>query len=143
MVGLIVTGHGHFVTGLTSSVDLIAGPQQHYVAVDFDGNGTEKLEADLAAAFETLKDCSGIIVFSDLAGGSPFKTAAVLAAGNNKIKVLAGTNLSMLCEISMARTMIDDLDMLVSSALSVGKDGVQQFEMPALNNGPEDGCDGI
>lgn len=143
MVGLIVTGHGHFATGLTSSVDLIAGPQQNYVAVDFDGNGTEKLEADLAAAFETLKDCSGIIVFSDLAGGSPFKTAAVLAAGNNKIKVLAGTNLSMLCEISMARTMIDDLDMLVSSALSVGKDGVQQFEMPALNNGPEDGCDGI
>ena len=143
MVGLIVTGHGHFATGLTSSVDLIAGPQQNYVAVDFDGNGTEKLEADLAAAFETLKDCSGIIVFSDLAGGSPFKAAAVLAAGNNKIKVLAGTNLSMLCEISMARTMIDDLDMLVSSALSVGKDGVQQFEMPALNNGPEDGCDGI
>ena len=143
MVGLIVTGHGHFATGLTSSVDLIAGPQPSYVAVDFDGNGTEKLEADLAAAFETLKDCSGIIVFSDLAGGSPFKTAAVLAAGNNKIKVLAGTNLSMLCEISMARTMIDDLDMLVSSALSVGKDGVQQFEMPALNNGPEDGCDGI
>ena len=143
MVGLIVTGHGHFATGLTSSVDLIAGPQQNYVAVDFDGNGTEKLEADLAAAFETLKDGSGIIVFSDLAGGSPFKTAAVLAAGNNKIKVLAGTNLSMLCEISMARTMIDDLDMLVSRALSVGKDGVQQFEMPALNNGPEDGCDGI
>ena len=143
MVGLIVTGHGHFATGLTSSVDLIAGPQQNYVAVDFDGNGTEKLEADLAAAFETLKDCSGIIVFSDLAGGSPFKTAAVLAAVNNKIKFLAGTNLSMLCEISMARTMIDDLDMLVSSALSVGKDGVQQFEMPALNNGPEDGCDGI
>ena len=27
MVGLIVTGHGHFATGLTSSVDLIAGPQ--------------------------------------------------------------------------------------------------------------------
>lgn len=143
MVGLIVTGHGHFATGLTSSVDLIAGPQPSYVAVDFDGNGTEKLERDLAAALESLKDCSGIIVFSDLAGGSPFKTAAVLAAGNAKVKVLAGTNLSMLCEISMARTMIDDLDMLVSSALSVGKDGIQQFEMPVINNGPADDCDGI
>ena len=49
----------------------------------------------------------------------------------------------MLCEISMARTMIDDLDMLVSSALSVGKDGIQQFEMPVINNGPADDCDGI
>ena len=136
MVGLIVTGHGHFATGLTSSVDLIAGPQPNYVAVDFDGNGTEKLEAD-------LKDCSGIIVFSDLAGGSPFKTAALISAGNDKVRVLAGTNLSMLCEISMARTMIDDLEMLVSSAISVGKDGVQMFEMPVINNGPADGDDGI
>ncbi|MCI6701629.1 MAG: PTS fructose transporter subunit IIA, partial [Erysipelotrichaceae bacterium] len=113
------------------------------VAVDFDGNGTEKLEADLKAAFETLKDCSGIIVFSDLAGGSPFKTAALISAGNDKVRVLAGTNLSMLCEISMARTMIDDLEMLVSSAISVGKDGVQMFEMPVINNGPADGDDGI
>ena len=49
----------------------------------------------------------------------------------------------MLCEIAMARTMIDDLEMLVSSAISVGKDGVQLFEMPVINNGPDDGCDGI
>lgn len=143
MIGLVVTGHGHFGTGLTSSVDLIAGPQKDYVAVDFDGNGTDKLEADLTAAYETLKDCEGIIVFSDLAGGSPFRTAALLAAGNPKVKVVAGTNLAMLCEISMARTMINDLDMLVSSALSVGKDGIQEFVMPELDNGPADGEDGI
>ena len=49
----------------------------------------------------------------------------------------------MLCEISMARTMIDDLEMLVASAISVGKDGVQMFEMPVINNGPADGDDGI
>ena len=37
MIGLIVTGHGKFGTGLTTSVELVAGPQQNYVAVDFDG----------------------------------------------------------------------------------------------------------
>lgn len=143
MIGLVVTGHGHFATGLTSSVDLIAGPQKDYVAVDFDGEGTDKLEADLKAAYETLKDCEGIIVFSDLAGGSPFRTAALQAQGLANVKVLAGTNLAMLCEIAMARTMINDLDMLVSSALNVGKDGVQEFVMPTLNNAPAEGEDGI
>ena len=143
MIGLIVTGHGHFATGLTSSIDLIAGPQDNYVAVDFDGEGTEKLENDLKAAVEKLSDCEGIIVFSDLAGGSPFKTAAIVTAGNLNVKVIAGTNLPMLCEIAMARTMIEDLDMLVSSALNVGKDGVQLFEMPEIaDEEPEDG-DGI
>ena len=130
MIGLIVTGHGHFATGLTSSIDLIAGPQDNYVAVDFDGE-------------EKLSGCEGIIVFSDLAGGSPFKTAAIVSAGNPNVKVIAGTNLPMLCEIAMARTMIEDLDMLVSSALNVGKDGVQLFEMPEITDEePEDG-DGI
>ena len=143
MIGLIVTGHGHFATGLTSSIDLIAGPQDNYVAVDFDGEGTEKLENDLKAAIEKLSGCEGIIVFSDLAGCSPFKTAAIVTAGNPNVKVIAGTNLPMLCEIAMARTMIEDLDMLVSSALNVGKDGVQLFEMPEIaDEEPEDG-DGI
>ena len=52
MIGLIVTGHGHFATGLTSSIDLIAGPQDNYVAVDFDGEGTEKLENDLKSIMQ-------------------------------------------------------------------------------------------
>ena len=99
MIGLIVTGHGHFATGLTSSIDLIAGPQDNYVAVDFDGEGTEKLENDLKAAIEKLSGCEGIIVFSDLAGGSPFKTAAIVTAGNPNVKVIAGTNLLNLFRI--------------------------------------------
>lgn len=143
MIGLIVTGHGHFATGLTSSIDLIAGPQENYVAVDFDGEGTDKLEADLKAAVEKLSNCDGIIVFSDLAGGSPFKTAVLVTSTNEKVKVLAGTNLPMLCEIAMARTMIDDLGTLVSSALNTGKDGVIQFEMPPVDDEPSLDDEGI
>ncbi len=143
MIGLIVTGHGHFATGLTSSIDLIAGPQENYVAVDFDGEGTDKLEADLKAAVEKLSNCNGIIVFSDLAGGSPFKTAVLVTSECTNVKVLAGTNLPMLCEIAMARTMIDDLDTLVSSALNTGKDGVVQFEMPPVDDEPSLDDEGI
>ena len=36
MIGLIVTGHGHFATGLTTSLNLIAGDAKEYVAVDFE-----------------------------------------------------------------------------------------------------------
>lgn len=143
MIGLIVTGHGHFASAITSSIRLIAGDQPNYFAVDFDGEGTSKLENDLKAAIDKLKDNSGIIIFSDLAGGSPFKTAVTLANGNPNIRVLCGTNLPMLCEIAMARTMIDDLDTLVTTAINVGKEGVQEFEMPEIHNGPAEGEDGI
>lgn len=143
MIGLIVTGHGNFASGITSSIDLIAGKQNDYVAVDFDGEGTDKLENDLKTALEKLSACDGIIIFCDLAGGSPFKTAVVLTASNSKVKVIAGTNLPMLCEISMARTMINDLDVLVSSALIVGKDNIQLFEIQNTSNDETSDEDGI
>ena len=143
MIGLIVTGHGHFATGLTSSLELIAGKQDNYVAVDFDGEGTEKITKDLNSAMDSLKGCDGIIVFSDLLGGCPFKTAVTLSQDRKNVKVIAGTNLSMLCEISLSRNMINDIEALVSSTLSVGKDGIQQFELPAFTNGPKEGEDGI
>jgi hypothetical protein len=45
----------------------------------------------------------------------------------------------MLCEIAMARTMIDDLDALVSTALSIGKDGIEEFILPAIDDEPSEG----
>ena len=35
MIGLIVTGHANFGSGMTSSVNLIAGEQEAYRYVDF------------------------------------------------------------------------------------------------------------
>ena len=35
MIGLIVTGHGNFATGITSSLRLIVGEISDYEAVDF------------------------------------------------------------------------------------------------------------
>ena len=129
MIGLIVTGHGNFGSGITSSIELIAGPQEDYIAVDFDVEGTEKLENDLKSAIDRLSHCEGIIIFSDLAGGSPFKTAVLLTMDNPKIKVISGTNLPMLCEIALSRMANNDIENLVSQALEVGKDGVKLFEL--------------
>ena len=81
MIGIVVTGHGHFASGLTSSVELIGGKPEHYHAVDFvQEDSTDDLEKKLEAAFASLKDCTdGILVFTDLVGGSPFKVSVELA----------------------------------------------------------------
>lgn len=38
MLGIILTGHGHFATGLQSSIELIAGEQEKFIAINFEGN---------------------------------------------------------------------------------------------------------
>ncbi|MEG0699762.1 MAG: PTS galactosamine/N-acetylgalactosamine transporter subunit IIA [Erysipelotrichaceae bacterium] len=142
MIGIIVCGHGNFGTGLTSSLNLIAGVQQDYVAVDFvQQDSVEDLEKKLVTAFNSLSDCDGILVMSDLAGGSPFKTAVTVAQSYKNIQVLAGTNLGMIIEISMARTMVNDLSSLVDMAINVGKDQVMKYEFKPVTY--EESDDGI
>ena len=55
MIGLIVTGHGNFGSGLTSSLNLIAGEQENYQYVDFTKE-VDELRDDLNKAMDALKD---------------------------------------------------------------------------------------
>lgn len=130
MIGLIITGHGNFGSGLTSSVKLIGGEQKNYEAVDFLAEySTDDLDRELRKAMDNLKDCEGIIVMADLPGGSPFKTAVIAGQDYKDVRVIAGTNLPMICEIAMARTFVEDIDSLVDMAINTGKDQIVKFEM--------------
>ena len=78
MVNIIVTGHGNFASGVLSSMNLIAGEQEGVVGVDFlETDSTSDLEEKIKSAIEGLSD--EILILSDLAGGSPFKTGVVLS----------------------------------------------------------------
>ena len=141
MIGVLVTGHGNFASGLTSSLKLIAGDPENYVAVDFLSEySVEDLERELTKAFDELKDCEGILVLSDLGGGSPFKTAVTIGYPKGNVEVLAGTNLPMMIEVNMARKFIEDLGALTDMAMNTGKDQVVRYEfVPVKQEIPEDG----
>ena len=143
MIGLIVTGHGHFATGLTTSLNLIAGDAKDYVAVDFEATeSTDDLAKKLTDAMDSLKDCEGIIVLSDLAGGSPFKTAVEIGFPRGNVEVVAGTNLGMLVEINLTRTFSEDVHALAESACNVGKDQVMRYVFQHIQQN-DDLSDGI
>ena len=129
MIGLLVTGHANFGTGITSSVNLIAGEQEAYKAVDFlPTYSTEDLTREITKALDELKDCEGVIIFTDLMGGTPFNVSAQVGHGKENIRIVAGTNLPMLVEIVMSRKFMDNLDELVDSVLETGKEQVTKYE---------------
>ena len=129
MIGLLVTGHANFGSGMTSSVNLIAGEQEAYRYVDFlPTYSTEDLTRELTKALEELKDCEGVIIFTDLMGGTPFNVSAQIGHGKENIRIVAGTNLPMIVEIVMSRKFMDDLDGLVDSVLETGKEQVTKYE---------------
>ena len=132
MVGILVTGHGHYATGLGSSLKLITGLTENIELVDFEeGHSIEVLTDNLNKALDNLKECDGVLVLSDLAGGSPFKTAVECkyARPDQVVEVIAGTNLPMLIE---GATMMDGYDSpleLAEELIPTGKDYIIRFEL--------------
>ena len=99
MIGLIVTGHGHFADGIHTSAQMIAGESEYVRYINFEeGMTIEQLADKLNAAYDELLSCDGVVVLADLPGGSPFKTAVEckFARPEQKIEVIAGTNLPMI-----------------------------------------------
>lgn len=127
MIGVIVTGHGNFATGLLSSLELIAGTQENLIGIDFTADdNTETLEVKIKEAIETLGN--EVIVLSDLVGGSPFKVSALLGQQlqEKKIGVVAGTNLGMVLEVALCRDGMEVAD-LVDFAVNSGVNAVKPF----------------
>ena len=134
MLGLLVTGHGHFATGLNSSLELIAGAQPNVALVDFEADhSVETLKENLTKAFDALKEYDGVLVLSDLPGGSPFKTAVELKfeRPDQAIEVIAGTNLPLLIASSTMTAVFESPLDLAEAMMPEGKDSIIRFELAA------------
>ena len=144
MIGIVVTGHGLFAEGMHSSAVMIAGENENIKYVCFkDGMGLEELAEKLNAAYTELAGCDGIVVLSDLPGGSPFKTAVEcsMAHPDKKIVVLAGTNLPMIITASTMLSFETDAQALSDELMFEGKDNVVRFELAVREEAEEE--DGI
>lgn len=118
MIGIIVTGHGNFASGIASSIEVIAGKQDKFEAVDFPiGSTNTDLATQLQAAVERL-DCSDIIFCTDIAGGTPFNQSVIISTHLSNSKVISGTNVPVLLEALFSRanqTAVSMAEILVDS----------------------------
>ena len=132
MVGIIVTGHGYFATGLGSALQLITGITENVELVDFEMDySTEVLKGNINAAIDRLSHCKGILILCDLAGGSPFNNAVMCKVERSeyKIEVIAGTNLSMLIEGASMMAAFEEPAEMVEALTDTGKDYILHYEM--------------
>ena len=128
MIGIILLGHNKFGSGLKSSMELIVGEQDYVSAIDFlPEYGTEILDKRISEELVKLENCSEIIIFTDLMGGSPFNRAmtASISSHKNNIHVISGSNLPMVIEAVMSRDGNKDIQSFISNIMNTGKDGIK------------------
>lgn len=124
MLGIILTGHGGFASGMEKAMKQILGEQSRFKAIDFsEESSTAQLTAQLEDAVSELGPQAEVVFLTDLLGGTPFRVASTLAMQQPGREVLTGTNLQLLLEMIMEREELSSEEFRIH-ALECGHRGL-------------------
>ncbi|ERI06579.1 PTS sugar transporter subunit IIA [Atopobium sp. oral taxon 810] len=129
MIGILICGHGHFATGILSSLELIMGKQEDIWAIDFPCHSSKaELEDTYDCVLASMADCEHVIIFTDLFAGSPFNVAMEhTLADPERISLYFGLNLGMLIDTVNHRMLGETFEQIDGVIVETGKQQVGKF----------------
>ncbi|HEX2256592.1 MAG TPA: PTS sugar transporter subunit IIA [Afifellaceae bacterium] len=103
MIGLVLVTHGQLATEFRAALEHVVGQQEALETVSIGPeDDMEERRRDIMSAVDRVNDGSGVILLTDMFGGTPSNLAiSVMEAG--RIEVLAGVNLPMLIKLASVR----------------------------------------
>ncbi|EPA8652436.1 PTS galactosamine/N-acetylgalactosamine transporter subunit IIA [Photobacterium damselae] len=133
MIGIVVSGHIHFASGVASAVRAIAGEQEQMCYVDFvETMSTDELELALRQAAQEVDSGDGVLFLTDIPGGSPANRALAILMDTPNVELIGGANLPMIANAAFERDGVE-LKELVEILLEIGgscmQDMRKQLEM--------------
>lgn len=122
MIGLVLVTHGRLASEFVVAMEHVVGPQERVEAVCIGPeDDMEARREDIAKAIAKVDEGGGVIILTDLFGGTPSNLAiSLLKAG--EIEVIAGINLPMLIRLESARKVMD-----VRQAVAAAREAGQKY----------------
>jgi PTS system mannose-specific IIA component len=122
MIGLILVTHGTLANEFVVAMEHVVGPQKQIATVCIGPrDDMEQRRKEIAQAIQTVNTGEGVIILSDLFGGTPSNLSiSLLDAG--KVEVIAGVNLPMLIRLESARK-----NMSVTDAVAAARDAGRKY----------------
>jgi PTS system mannose-specific IIA component len=122
MIGLVLVTHGRLAAEFVTAMEHVVGPQTAIEAICIGpDDDMESRRADIARAVGVVDDGSGVILLTDLFGGTPSNLAISLMEPG-RIEVIAGINLPMLIRLEGARKM-----MKIKAAVAAARDAGRKY----------------
>ena len=125
MIGLILFTHSRLASAFLEAVEMVTGSQEQITTVAVDVlSSPDELEKSLDEAIKTLDSGDGVIVMTDLFGGSPANLSlARMVPG--KVEVVSGLNLAMLLKaIDLRRRSLTQPDVMARAVVREGRENI-------------------
>ncbi len=120
MIGMVLVTHGCLATEFRKALEHVVGPQRQIevVTIDPDDNMESRRE-DIVLAIRKADEGKGVVVLTDMFGGTP-SNLAISAMNDSNVEVVAGINLPMLIKLASVRCDCA-LDQAVTQAQDAGR----------------------
>ena len=121
MIGILVLSHGDMAHGMIHSLNFLYGQAEGLRALClYPEHSPEDFDAMLAEAVAEMDTGDGVLIFTDINGGTPANRALLLAAQRADVEVITGMNLPLLLAAVSSRDFCT-LPQLVEELLEESK----------------------
>lgn len=122
LLGMVLVTHGQLAAEMVTAMEHVVGPQRSIATVCIGPNDNMEMRRDeIAAAIRKVDGGRGVIMLTDLFGGTPSNLAISLLE-QGKTEVIAGVNLPMLIRLESARKTMD-----LRAAVLAAKEAGQKY----------------
>ena len=133
MIGIVIVAHGGLAREYLSAVEHVVGVQSHVATVaihaDHDRNAKER---EICAAADQVDSGAGVIVVTDMFGGSP-SNLSLLACNPTNRQIIYGANLPLLIKLAKSRHLTVPQAALVATL--AGRKYIDSFKADPQSGG--------
>ncbi|MGB7406267.1 MAG: PTS sugar transporter subunit IIA [Pacificimonas sp.] len=118
MIGLVLVTHGALAREFISALEHVVGQQQQIAAICiYAADDMEARRKDIEAAIADTDTGKGVIVLTDMFGGTPSNLAiSLMGSGDGgAVEVIAGVNLPMLIRLASVRGEMSAADAIAAA----------------------------
>ncbi len=123
MVGFVIVTHGKLADELINTAKQIVGDLEGIKGVSIrPASSPEKARGDILKAIKSLDGMDGILILTDLFGGTP-SNLSISFLEDKKVEVVTGVNLPMMLKLSFVQEKMG-LEELAQYISSYGKENI-------------------
>ena len=123
MIGLVLVTHGRLAIEFIAAMEHVVGKQEAVTPICIGpDDDMEARRADIAAAIHAADSGTGVIVLTDMFGGTPSNLAISLMGAKGRVEVIAGVNLPMLIRLASVRKTAD-----VATAVAAAQEAGRKY----------------
>jgi PTS system mannose-specific IIA component len=127
VIGIVIVAHGGLAREYLSAVEHVVGPQAAMRAISIeDDHDRSAKQAEICAATDAVDQGAGVVLVTDMFGGSPSNLSLMACAGAER-RILYGANLPMLVKLAKSRDL--PVGEAVAAALEAGRKYINSLDL--------------